>query len=533
MKDEILESFKTKSSTNIQRILRKNNNISLSDIILLYKKYCTEINIKENREFIEKIKLKPIRTLSGVVPVTVLTKPFPCPGKCIFCPNDTQMPKSYLSKEPGAMRALMNKFDPYTQVKNRIQALQNIGHKTEKIELLILGGTFSVYPRNYQEWFIKRCIEAMNNFQYEYSDKKFIKNEINFDVQTSQKDPPYNWNIKSLIDAQKINENSNIRCIGITIETRPDRISENETIHLRTLGATKIQLGIQSTNDEVLKANNRGEKSSNQKKAIAILRSAGFKIQIHWMPNLYKSTPKKDIKDIQNIYYNKSYMPDEIKIYPCSIIDETELFEYYKKGKYKPYSEKDLIDILIYAKKITPRYVRINRLIRDIPSTYIEDGNKKTNLRQIVQNEMGKQNLFCQCIRCREIKNDPINKITYEQIDYKTDTSLEKFLSFNTKDKILGFLRLSLPDNRQSFIDELGESSIIREVHVYGLSLGINDNNGGVQHLGIGKKLIKKAEEISKEYNFKKISVISGIGTREYYKKRGFIQGNLYQSKLI
>ena len=533
MKDLLREAFRSHNSIFIKEYIKNNNNISRSDIILLYKKYCIDNDIKESSEFIEKIKLKPIRTLSGVVPITVLTKPFPCPGKCIFCPNDPQMPKSYLSKEPGASRALMNNFDPYMQVKNRIQALQNIGHKTEKIELLVLGGTFSVYPRNYQEWFIKRCIEAMNNFSFKLSNKKFIKNEINFDVSSIETVPPKNWNLQMLKDTQEINETAKIRCIGITLETRPDRISKNEVTHLRILGATKIQLGIQSSNNKILEANNRGEGSLEQINAISLLRSAGFKIQIHWMPNLYKSTPLIDKKDIKNIYNNPSYMPDEIKIYPCSIIAETELFKYYKMGLYKPYDEKNLIDILIYANKITPPYVRINRIIRDIPSTYIEDGNKKTNLRQIVESKMKEKNIQCICIRCREIRNEEIGELEYSQIEYETNTSQEKFLSFNTNGKIIGFLRLSLPKKNMIFIDELKNSSIIREIHVYGPSLGIKDIKGGVQHLGIGKKLIKKAEDLSKENGFNIISVISGIGTREYYRNRGFKRGNLYQSKFI
>ncbi len=533
MEDLIRESFKTENHILVKNILKKNNNISTSDIILLYKKYCLDQNIHSNKEFIEKIKLKPIRTLSGIVPITVLTKPFPCPGKCIFCPTDPLMPKSYLSKEPGAQRALMNKFDPYMQTKNRIQALQNIGHKTEKVELLILGGTFSVYPRNYQEWFIKRCISAMNKFEDEIQNKKFIKNQINFNTKSEEINPPQNWNIDMLKDTQKINTTAKIRCIGITLETRPDRISENEIIHLRTMGTTKIQLGIQSTQDEILKANKRGETSQDQIKAISLLRSSGFKIQIHWMPNLYKSTPTKDKKDIKNIYTNPQYMPDEIKMYPCSIIDKTELFEYYKKGKYEPYDEKTLIDLLIYAKKITPEYVRINRLVRDIPSTYIEDGNKKTNLRQIVQNQMQKKGFYCKCIRCREIRNETLDKINFKKIEYETDVSLEYFLSFVSKNKILGFLRLSLPKENNVFIKEIQESSIIREIHIYGPSLEIKDKSIGIQHLGLGKRLIKKAEIISKTNKFKKISVISGIGTREYYRNRGFSDGELYQSKLL
>jgi elongator complex protein 3 len=525
--------FPQKDKNNIKLSeITNGNNTPRSEIISNYRTICKERNLKEDNLFIEKLKIKPTRTLSGVVPITVLTKPFPCPGKCIFCPDDIMMPKSYLTLEPGAQRALMNKFDPYLQVKNRIQALQNIGHKTEKIELLVLGGTWSVYTRVYQEWFIKRCLDAMNEFQFK--EYKYTKNVKNFDNKIIDNEPLIKeWDIEELKKAQIINETAKYRCIGITLETRPDRISEKEVIHLRELGATKIQLGIQTTNDEILKENKRGEGSEEQKNSINLLRKAGFKIQIHWMPNLYKSTPEMDKKDIEIIYNNKSYMPDEIKIYPCSVIESAELYTYWKEKKFKPYSEEDLMDVLIHAKIVVPMYSRINRLIRDIPSTYIEAGNKKTNFRQIVQLEMAKKGLYCKCIRCREIKNEEIKDITFDLYEYETEVSFEKFLSFNSEKKILGFLRLSLPKDKNHFIEELNNSAIIREVHIYGPALAIKEISLSAQHLGLGTKLIKKAEEISKKNNFEKISVISGIGTREYYRKRGYTLNKLYQSKNI
>ncbi len=543
---DIIETLLDNPEVNIRTLLREHN-LSQSRVITLYKKLCKDRNIKEDYSLIQKIQMKPIRTISGVVPITVLTKPFPCPGKCIFCPDDVMMPKSYLSREPGAQRALMNKFDPYLQVKNRIQALQNIGHKTEKIELLVLGGTWSVYPRIYQEWFIKRCLDAMNEFKYKYRTAKYTKNVVNFDTHQDEIDPPADWNIRMLKSAQEINQNSKYRCIGITLETRPDRISNPEAKHLRELGATKIQLGIQSTNDRILEINKRGETSKDQKNAIDILRSFGFKIQIHWMPNLYGSISDIDKLDIETIYKDKSYMPDEIKIYPCSIIETAELYDYWKSKKYQPYSEEELIDILIHAKSQVKKYSRINRIIRDIPSTYIMDGNKKTNLRQIVQQRMKEKGLKCECIRCREIKDSNIGDVTYDVYEYETTKTFEKFLSYNTIDKssesrpgskLLGFLRLSIPKDKGHYLDELNNSAIIREVHVYGQALGIHDISNqdlekSAQHLGIGTKLLIKAEKIAKDNGFDRLSVISGIGTREYYKKRGFIIQNLYQTKIL
>ena len=527
--------FPQKDKNNIKIAeITSGYNTPRSVILSNYRKICKDRNLDEDETFIQKLKIKPVRTLSGVVPVTVLTKPFPCPGKCIFCPDDVMMPKSYLTLEPGAQRALMNKFDPYLQVKNRIQALQNIGHKTEKIELLVLGGTWSVYTRVYQEWFIKRCLDAMNEFSFtEYSYKKNVRN---FDDKIYEEEPSIkDWGIGGLKEAQKINETAKYRCIGITLETRPDRISQREVVHLRELGATKIQLGIQNTDDSILAENKRGEGSREQKNAINLLRQAGFKIQIHWMPNLYKSTPQIDKQDIEKIYSDPSYMPDEIKIYPCSVIESAELYTYWKQNKFKPYSEEDLIDVLIHAKTVVPMYSRINRLIRDIPSTYIEDGNKKTNLRQVVQIEMAKRNLKCRCIRCREIRNEQITNIDFDIYEYETSVSSEKFLSFNSNGKLLGFLRLSIPipKNKDHFIEELSYSTIIRELHVYGQALAIKDTTSSAQHIGLGKKLLKEAERISIENGFHKISVISGIGTREYYRKRGYTLNNLYQIKEI
>ncbi len=534
----IAKKLTAKNYSNPLDIIKKYSKsyqFSRAEIINTYINYCNGNNISVNKSLIEKIKLKPTRTISGVVPITVLTKPFPCPGRCIFCPNDVMMPKSYLSLEPGAQRALMNKFDPYLQVKNRLQAMQNIGHTTEKLELLILGGTWSVYPRPYQEWFIKRCIQAMNEFEYKKETKyKYTKNKINFDTTSTETDPPENWNIDELLKTQDINSTARYRCIGITLETRPDRITEGEAIHLRKIGGTRIQLGIQSTDDLVLEKNKRGETSKNQKRAISILRRTGFKIQIHWMPNLYGSSPKKDKKDIRRIYKDENYMPDEIKIYPCSIIETAELYDYWKAKKYNPYTEEELIEVLIYAKSHVKEFSRINRLIRDIPSTYIVDGNKKTNLRQVIQEIMKKRGKACRCIRCNEIKTETINKIYSDIYRYNTSVSIEYFLTYKSNKKILGFLRLSIPkDSKEHFIEELRNSAIIREVHVYGRSLAIGEKTGGAQHIGLGTKLIKRAERIAKQYKIKKLAVISSIGTREYYKKKGFEQKSLYQIKEI
>ena len=483
----------------------------------------------QNKKIEERIRLKPTRTNSGVATVTVLTKPFPCPGRCIFCPNDPNMPKSYISSEPGAQRALTNHFDPYAQVYNRLIALKNIGHNIEKVELLVLGGSWSAYTQDYQLWFVTQCYKAMNDVtesSTEYiSPKEDYESEVSF----------FNLEKEHLR-----NETAYCRNVGLVLETRPDLITEEEVIHLRKLGATKVQIGIQSLNNKILKANNIGRKVEDVKKAIRLLRLAGFKIHGHWMPSLYKATVDSDIRDYKKLW-KPAFSPDELKIYPTSIVPNTYLYNLYKKKMYEPYTEDELLEVLVRVMPSTPRYCRLSRIIRDIPSEEIVAGNKKTNLRQIAEKEIEERGLKLQEIRSREIQdsNVTMKDLEMEIINYNSSVGKEVFISFKTKktDKICGFLRLCLPNffyKRFNYIEELRDSSIIREVHVYGKVMSLTeDSSGQSQHLGLGKKLIQKAEEISRENRFKNISVISAIGTREYYKARGYDKGELYMRKNI
>lgn len=343
-----------------------------------------------------------------------------------------------------------------------------------------------------------------------------------------------------LEQVQKINESSYCRNVGLVIETRPDFITKKELMKIRRLGATKVQIGVQSLSDSVLKMNKRGHDSKKTKNAFALLRLGGFKIHAHWMPNLYGSNITKDIQDYKRLW-KKSFCPDELKIYPTSIIKNTDLYELYQEKKYRPYSQKELVQILISTIPKTPRYARLTRIIRDIPSTNIEAGNKTTNLRQIVEQKIHQQGKKLTDIRSREIKlrNVKIEHIDLEIIQYKTSVGTEYFLSYLTKkdDKIIGFLRLFHPIkslSKKNYFKELQNCAIIREVHVYGQVVGIgNYLPGRVQHLGLGTKLIQKACELSKNKNWRKIAVISAIGTREYYRKRGFYDEGLYVIKKL
>lgn len=507
------------------------------------------------------MKMKETRTISGVTPVTVLTKPFPCPGKCIFCPNDVRMPKSYLSDEPGAQRATRNRFDPYAQTFNRLLAYKAIGHSTDKIELIILGGTWTAYPEQYQIWFVKRCFDAMNDFEkissqitiFETNDEQMpFADELLKEIDGEHIAKTYNQIVsmalipksqqaknetstwQELFTAQHINVTAKTRCIGLVIETRPDEITESEIIRIRKLGATKTQIGFQSLNDEVLSLNKRGHDVQTTANAVNLLRQAGFKIHAHWMPNLYGSNPQKDIEDYKKVFNDPNFKPDEIKIYPCSLIASAELMHYYKKGLWKPYNEDELKHVLTEAYKLTPAYCRITRMIRDIGSQDIVVGNKKTNMREDVEKGIQSEHFHPLEIRAREVRGSemPKGELKLKINIYETTVSTEYFLEFVDSDyKIYGFLRLSIP-HQDSFIEELKASAIIREVHIYGQSLEIGSKGENKpQHIGLGKALIAEAEKITLSKDFKKLAVISSIGTREYYKNRGYELNDLYQIK--
>lgn len=450
---------------------------------------------------------KPIRTLSGVTPVTILTKPYACPGRCTFCPTEVDMPKSYLSKEPAAQRAKTAKFHPKTQIENRLSLYKKNNHPTDKIELIILGGTWSYYPKRYQSWFIKNCYDTLNN-------KKS----------------------KSLKEAQKLNENSKRRMIGLTIETRPDYINEKEIYRLRKMGVTRIELGAQTVFNDVLKKNLRDHNVDQTISATKLLKEAGFKINYHIMPNLPFSDKKKDLEVFRILFSNSQFQPDMLKIYPCVLLENTVAYKWYQQGKYFPYKTNELIDLAVKFKKYIPPYVRIMRLFRDIPKDYVLAGSTTSNLRQLIHQEMKQKGMSCQCIRCREIRNLPQQKeLILNRINYNASDGQEIFLQFiDSKNKIYGFLRLRKNNkDTETPFSVLQNSTIIRELHVYGRSAPI-DKLGKIQHKGLGKKLIEKAEKITKEeFGFSKISVISGIGVRPYYKKLGYNLNQTYMVKYL
>lgn len=534
---------------------------------------------------LERLRLKPVRTSSGVTPVTVLTKPFPCPGECIFCPNDVRMPKSYLSDEPGAQRAEQNSFDPYLQTYSRLKAYRNIGHPTDKIEIIILGGTWSFYPETYQLWFVKRIFDALHDFGdgidrmieveaalRDVSQLHPDHNLVNVALHGEALTQSYNQTVQSIYQAEMTrsrqlaqiageagssrrdvdeyatwdeieaahqqNEAAACRCVGLVVETRPDHISVEEVIRIRRLGCTKVQIGFQSLDDHVLRLNRRGHTVKATRDAVKLLRQMGFKIHAHWMPNLYGSSPENDIIDYDRIFDDPDFRPDELKVYPCSLIASAELMHYYQRGLWLPYTEAELLDVLSACFRATPEYCRLTRVIRDIPGTDIVDGNRKTNFRQIVEDHLAKRGEHSRDIRAREVRHRQVaaDALTLDRLTYDTSAGTEVFLQYVGPDRsIAGFLRLALPDRTIApLVDELTDAAMIREVHVYGQAVDIGDAQPGrAQHTGLGTALIAEAEKIALDHGYHRLAVISAVGTRAYYRKRGFIDGKLYQCKLL
>ncbi|HLF26144.1 MAG TPA: tRNA uridine(34) 5-carboxymethylaminomethyl modification radical SAM/GNAT enzyme Elp3 [Anaerolineae bacterium] len=497
-------------------------------LVRTYKYLCEAGRLTFDEQTMQRLQMKPTRTISGVAPVTVLTKPYPCPGKCIFCPTDVRMPKSYLPDEPGAMRAEQHHFDPYAQTRSRIETFDGNGHATDKIELLILGGTWSSYRRDYQAWFVQRCLDAMNG-----------------------------RDSSSLAEAQAWNETAKQRNVGLVIETRPDHVDAEEIRWLRYLGVTKVQLGAQSLDDRILDLNQRGHTVEATRQAMTWLRAAGFKLVLHWMPNLLGATPESDRADFNRLWDDEGLRPDEIKIYPCSLLANAELYEYWQRGEYQPYSDEALIELIAACKTRVPRYCRINRVYRDIPAPNIVSGSKLSNMREVVRQTMQARGQQCECIRCREVRGQALHgqELRLDDRVYATRASEEHFLSFNSPDgKLAGYARLSLPSpqrnpvsrrppnevqgvrNRVSEIDlgigEIRGAALIREVHVYGPALAIGDAaDGRAQHRGLGTQLLAAAEQIAAERGYQRMAVIASIGTREYYAARGYTLEGTYMVK--
>ncbi|KKQ45819.1 MAG: Histone acetyltransferase, ELP3 family [Candidatus Moranbacteria bacterium GW2011_GWC2_37_8] len=489
-----------------------------------YNTLVKEKKVIASKAFEAILLSRAIRTQSGVAVVAVLTKSYPCPGKCIYCPTEKDMPKSYLSNEPAVMRAIDSHFDPYLQVQNRLRSLEINGHKTDKIELIVMGGTFSFLPKDYQKKFIVRCFQACN----EYSKKSLV---------TRHSSLVKNLIEEKLIREQKKNETAKHRIIGLTLETRPDYIDENEIINFRNLGCTRVELGVQSIYDDVLKLNKRGHLIDETIRATKLLKDAGFKINFHMMPGLPGSTPSKDFKMFKQLFTNQDFQPDMLKIYPTVVLKDSILYNMWKKGHYKPLNNKTFEKLVLKIKN-------------EAPTSSIIAGPTISNLRQIIIPQSK-----CPCIRCREVREgypprlakaiarrreagEVENEIILDRIDYPASDGKEIFLQYVSPDKkkLFALLRLRISNDSSShFIPALRNAALIREVHTYGKLTQIDKkNSNSPQHIGLGKKLLIEAERITKEeFGLGKIVVISGVGVRGYYRKSGYRLRETYMVKNI
>ena len=513
-----LESITEKDINNIKIRVSKKYGLSVlppnSEII-------KRLPPEKSQQLISFLRRKKVRSISGVLVVTVMVKPYQCPHtpRCIYCPGGVGYgtPSAYTGREPACLRAIQNNYDPYMQVKSRINQLEAIGHTVDKVELIILGGNFTYLPKDYQKWFIKECLDAITNIR------------------------------SSNIEEAKIYaETSKIKNSGITVETRPDICKEDQVNFLLKLGLTRIELGVQTVYDDVYNFIQRGHTIEDVVESFRVCKDAGFAIIAHLMLNLPGSDFQRDLEMFKIIFSDERFKPDNIKIYPTLVLKGTKLYELWEKGEYQPYSDEDIIKLIIEAKKMLPRWVRIQRIQRDIPANLIIAGVKKSNLREIVLKKMWEEGLKCPCIRCREVGHvkakfglepKPENiKLKVEK--YYASEGEEIFLSYEDvkQDILIGHLRLRYPSEKVFRPEiEKGKSLIVRELHVYGSLIPVGAKNiEGWQHRGYGRLLLEEAEKIAiEEYDAKKILILSALGVKSYYAKFGYKKDGVYVSKIL
>lgn len=437
---------------------------------------------------------KATRTISGVTPIPVMAKPSRCPGNCIYCPSEPSVPKSYTMESPAALAARKHDYDPGRQVEARISILERMGHPTDKIELIVLGGTFLAYPPQYQYQFVKSCFDALNE-----------------------------RGSSTLEEAQKSNQSAKHRSVGLCIETRPDWCDPEKVARMLAFGVTRVELGVQTLDDEIYRLIRRGHGVKEVIEATRLLKDNGFKVYHHWMPGLPGSTPELDLQLFKRLFDDQEFRPDGLKIYPTLVVKGTELEDWYRAGRYQPYSREEMIDLIARSKSQTPKYARISRVMREIPAKFIVAGLKTSSLREEVKQRMKELGLECQCIRCREYGHRSkqrwrIGEPKLRRLDYQASEGKEIFLSFeDEKETLFAILRLRIPSND-------GHLALIRELHVFGPEVPLGTkNSAAAQHKGLGRALLEEAEKIARrEFQSDKIAVLSGIGAREYYSEIGY-----------
>ena len=541
-------------------------------ILERYDERVKEGEFEEDDLFRRLLRKRWVRSLSGVTVISLLTKFWGCPGKCVYCPTFEGLPKSYIPHEPAVMRAELNKFDPIMQIHNRLRALEVTGHKIEKNDVRIIGGTWSFYPREYQEDFIKWIYDAFNS--YEDMKPHIEKTDFAHDRFASfkLKEGFKMYESKTLEEAIERNKTCKQRVIGMAIETRPDWITPEEIVRLRRFWVTRVEIGYQSTDDEVNEKNKRGHGNYESIWATKMLKDAGFKVVAHMMPNLIGSTPEKDITSMEECFDNQLFRPDELKIYPMVVTDKAELTDIWRDGWFEAYDDETLIDLMCELELRVPEYTRINRTYRDIPASEILHGSTLSNLRQLVEDKITAGWKHLVDIRSREIKdkhNDP-TKAVLKTVKYEASDGIEYFMTYEDPEDrtIFSLLRLRIPSSIVSpesdqtfamttdaaksqkenidpervlhssmtdYFPELKGAALIREIHTFGDQMSIWERGKKFwQHIGFGKRLIEEAERISKqEHNLDKIAVIAGVWVQQYYEKRGYHEEETYMVKNI
>ena len=473
--------------------------------------------------------------------------PHKCPhGRCFYCPESDIAPPSYTGEEPAALRGRMYEFHPYIQCFNRLKQLKKIGHPIDKVELIIMGGTFPSRDLCYQQWFTSQCLKAMTDFGLIIENKP-DNYDYNLDldeIRTFEKGilktyPPNDYVL--IDDVQRANENSKVRCVGMTFETRPDYCKKEHINRMLDFGVTRVELGVQTLSDDLYVKIKRGHTIADVIEANQLLRDSAIKVAMHMMPGLFVNE-KQDLKMFKQLFTDENFKPDMLKIYPCLVTEGSELYDLWQNGGYEPYSDEEAVELIVKIKQILPKWVRTMRIQRDIPSTLIEAGVKKSNLGELVYNRLEEENINCQCIRCREIGHKKTSQ-EYTLDDFKmfkeTYTACngeENFLSIEdvNEESIAGFLRLRFP-SKNHFRGEISDkTALVRELHVYGNMIKIGGKNPKIgQHTGFGEKLLKEAENLSIENGKDEIAIISGIGSRNYYRKFGYERVGPYMVKKL
>ena len=499
----------------------------------------------EEKELIsDTLKKKPTRTKSGVAIVAVMCHPHKCPhGRCLYCPESDIAPPSYTGEEPAALRGRMFEYHPYVQCFNRLSQLKKIGHPIDKVELIIMGGTFPSRDLCYQEWFVSQCLKAMtdfglileNNAEFEI-DKPLIRG---FEKDVLKTYPPTDYVL--IDDVQLANENSKVRCVGMTFETRPDYCKKEHINRMLNFGVTRVELGVQTLSDELYDKVKRGHSISDVIESNQLLRDSAIKVAMHMMPGLFVNQ-KEDLKMFKQLFSDDNFKPDMLKIYPCLVTKGSELYDMWKEGTYSPYTDEEAVDLIVEIKKILPKWVRTMRIQRDIPSTLIEAGVQKSNLGELVYNKLDENHIDCQCIRCREIghkktkENYTLDDFKLFKESYTACGGEETFISIEDKNEesIAGFLRFRIPSDKIFRPEITDKTALIRELHVYGNMIQIGDKNPSIgQHTGFGEKLLVEAENLAIDNGKNEIAIISGIGSRNYYRKFGYERKGPYMAKKL